>query len=631
MKIFKVLFLVILFVSCNAFAKQDPYLKHTVVKGETLYQIAKKYQVTLFDIYRLNPDAKNGIEENAILLIPKTTAVTQVASKTKDLIHVVKSKETLYSIAKEYEVTQDQIKNWNKELLENGLQPNQELVVGKLQADDTSYVEVETIKNKTETFSHKVLAGETLYSLSKKYSISENELLTLNPSIKEGLQVGDIITIKKTNATAITAVNDIHSLYTVKPKETLYSLLKNLNISREDLFKLNPDLSEGLKEGMVLKLPTMKTVRDTVYSMNTKVELVTTLDKTKRKNLFLLIPFNMSKIESDSSRTVREQISKSSFLNITLDFYAGAMMAIDSAKVLGLPVNIKILDVESIKNSSNVAAIIAKNNISKADAVIGPLQYSQVEITADLLSAYNVPVISPLSKEIGKAIPNLYYSVPSEDILMNKLFMYFKEKEGNVVAVVSPKKASTTTFLTTRYPDVKFVGTIENGVLDIANIKSLLVKGKKNFVILDSEKASHIISTTNTLIKLKSEYDIQLVVLELYETLNFEEIKMSNLTSLNMMFPSTRKTAETANDKIFIKKFKAKNKVAPNAIVSRGFDVTFDTLLRLCQEEGFTSSLSSMTEYFENSFNYVNDKGKNINNAVYLMQYEEDLTIKQVK
>ena len=66
-------YIVIFFFSLVLFstaAQAQDYKKHTVQKGETVMSIAKKYKVTPYDIYRLNPDSKNGINENAILLIP---------------------------------------------------------------------------------------------------------------------------------------------------------------------------------------------------------------------------------------------------------------------------------------------------------------------------------------------------------------------------------------------------------------------------------------------------------------------------------------------------------------------------------------------------------------------------------
>jgi LysM repeat protein len=66
----KAFFLLLIIISFNAFAQpNNEYVKHTVVAGENVTQIAKKYKVTPYDIYLLNPEAKNGINENDVLLI----------------------------------------------------------------------------------------------------------------------------------------------------------------------------------------------------------------------------------------------------------------------------------------------------------------------------------------------------------------------------------------------------------------------------------------------------------------------------------------------------------------------------------------------------------------------------------
>ena len=122
---------------------------------------------------------------------------------------------------------------------------------------------------------------------------------------------------------------------------------------------------------MILKVPSNGTgafvsrTKDSVLVAKNKVNLIASVDKSKQKNMVLLLPFNLTKIETDSVKTKTEQLKTNKFLNLTLDFYAGAQMAIDSAKVLGLPVNIKVYDVESTKYSSNVASIISKNNFEK--------------------------------------------------------------------------------------------------------------------------------------------------------------------------------------------------------------------------------------------------------------------------
>ena len=81
-------FLIILLFPLFIYAQQQNNpIQHKVVKGETVFQIAKKYQVTPFDIYRLNPDAKDGVQENATLLIPKFD------SKSTGIVHKVAPKK----------------------------------------------------------------------------------------------------------------------------------------------------------------------------------------------------------------------------------------------------------------------------------------------------------------------------------------------------------------------------------------------------------------------------------------------------------------------------------------------------------------------------------------------------------
>ncbi|MFN7045200.1 MAG: LysM peptidoglycan-binding domain-containing protein [Flavobacterium sp.] len=606
-------------------------IKHVVAKGETVFQIAKKYEVTPFDIYRLNPDAKNGVKENTTLLIPKGTS-------GKAIIHVVGEKETLFGIAKKYNVSVSDIETWNKVALQNGLKKGQEIFVSKPSAADLKSVPTAAVskpKAISNATTHLVEAKETKYGIATRYGLTVTELEQLNPQIVGGLNMGETLILKPgvqlKKPSKVTLVD-----YEVQPKETLYSLSKKFDIAQGDLITLNPDLQDGLKIGMILKVPSNGTVilkaKDSVLVAKNKVNLLATVDKSTQKNMVLLLPFNINKIETDSVKTKTEQLKTNKFLNLTLDFYAGALMAIDSAKVLGLPVNVKVYDVESTKYSSNVASIISKNDFENIDAVVGPFQNSVVETTAQLLSKYNTPVISPLSKERGLPLSNLYYTVPAEDRLRASMFDYFKSKNGNVVAIISAKKTTSKDFIIANHPEVKHALFNDKGALDVALLKTQLVKGQKNFVLMEIEKASAIISITNILKGLQKEYDIQLAVFELYDALNFEEIPMKNLTDLKMLFPSATKVAETPEEKIFEKQFKKINNIYPNAAAKKGFDVTFDAMLRICQPEGFVkSAATTKTEYIENAFDYNSSNGLISNNATYLLYYDSDLTIKQAQ
>jgi membrane-bound lytic murein transglycosylase D len=94
---------------------------HTVQVKETLYAIAKMYEVGVMDLVKWNNlDLQQGIKPGQILLLKDPGGVTQVkeevtVSKAKTpLVHEVKSSDTLYSIARQYGVTIKEIMDWNE-------------------------------------------------------------------------------------------------------------------------------------------------------------------------------------------------------------------------------------------------------------------------------------------------------------------------------------------------------------------------------------------------------------------------------------------------------------------------------------------------------------------------------------
>ncbi len=633
----KTFFIILFFVSVFSLSAQDNYVKHTVAEGETVYSIAKKYQITPYDIYNLNPDSKQSITKGAVLLIPKSKSTTV-------LKHKVLSKETLFSIAKKYNTSVANLEKWNSDILKEGLKDGQEIWVvepfqEEVKENNIKPIDIEEIKvtdTKKVTFSHTVLPQETKFGISQKYNLTIEELENLNPQIKEGLKIGEVLTIKTNiqSKETIYTTNSNANTYIVQSKETLYGICKRFKIKEEDLIKQNPELKDGLKEGMVLQIPASNQIKkDTLLYNKTRVDLFKSINKTKQKNLVMLLPFNVDKISNDTTKSKYAHLKNNKFLNLTLDFYSGVLMAIDSARVLGLPINVKIFDAQSTKTSSNVESLIKNNNIYSADAVIGPFQNVHAENAAQLLLANNVPVISPLSKETSSSYDNLYYAMPSDDFIKSSLINYFKKNNGNIIAIVSSKKNAMREYLQNNFAnDVKIAALTERGGLDVQNLRSLMVKGKKNYVILDGESVGIILSTTGNLRSLQREYDVQMAMFELYETLDFDGIPISSLTSLKLMFPTVNKQNFTPEGRIFEKKYKKKNNIYPNAVAVKGFDITFDTMLRICTDEGFAQTAQKYrTEQAESAFDYVNINGYNLNNGVYIMYYDTDLTIKQAE
>ena len=351
------------------------------------------------------------------------------------------------------------------------------------------------------------------------------------------------------------------------------------------------------------------------------------------KKLALLLPFNLNKVQNDTVNSVADRLKKDKFLNMTLDFYSGALVAIDSAKQLGITVDVSVFDSEETKNGLNVAQLIADNHLEDFSAVIGPFYQTNVEKTAELLSANQVAVISPLSKEMGKSYPNLFQTITSTSVLRSSIFDFMRSKNGNVIAVVDKKKVSVKKYIVDNQKDVRLVSLTEIGALIPESLSSKLQKDRINYVVLETESTVLIKATLKLLLSKLKECAIQLVILEPNETLETDEIEFDNLVQLKLLYPSMTRENSSVGAEIFEKNYKLKNKVTPNAFAIRGFDVTFDALMRLSQATTFSESTSTqVTEQVESKFDYLkNETGGFANKGLYILYYDADLTVKVAK
>lgn len=181
-QIYKII--VVLFLALNYANAQESFIKYKVVKNETIDQIAKKFSVDKEAIFKLNPDALSGIIANQMLFIPNKSVVTIQ-------IHTVEPKETLFSIARKYNVSVQDLASLNEKVLKDGLRIGLDINI----PSKKKTVEGNTRVINSETLFHIVEVKETKYSIAKKYGISLDQLELQNPEIVNGLQVGTKLAI----------------------------------------------------------------------------------------------------------------------------------------------------------------------------------------------------------------------------------------------------------------------------------------------------------------------------------------------------------------------------------------------------------------------------------------------------
>lgn len=299
-----------LFLCSLSVFSQDNSIKHSVIKGETISSIAKKYNVSISEIYKLNPEAKKTLHLNQVLSIPnseskKDNNLSAVNSNgITEINHQVVTKETLYGITKQYKTTTELLYKANPKLESEGLKVGQTIVIPSgLTKKEIAGLSGSTELQKEEEaqsatpLTHEVKPKESLYVIAKMYSVSLKELQEANPKIgKKGLSVGQVIQIpgngkipenkvvvedKKTvttetpiavkenkeNVPAVveneTKVKEVKEepqtqtskiIHEVLTKETKYGIAKKYGITVEELEKQNPAIRQKLLVGSKLSI-----------------------------------------------------------------------------------------------------------------------------------------------------------------------------------------------------------------------------------------------------------------------------------------------------------------------------------------------------------------------------------------
>ncbi len=161
--------------------------------------------------------------------------------------------ETLYGIARIYNVSADELKEANPEWVD-GLKTGQYIKIPMKDpvqpTDESNKVVVK------EGNVHQILAGETLYSISRKYKVGIPELKTANPGLTNNLNPGQTLIIPEL-VTEGAPQEDEKKFYehTVKAKETLYGIARKYRISIDSLGMFNPGLTENIYPGEVIRIP----------------------------------------------------------------------------------------------------------------------------------------------------------------------------------------------------------------------------------------------------------------------------------------------------------------------------------------------------------------------------------------
>ncbi len=722
-----VVLLLFTLVGCKAVAQK--FTTHSVKEGETLETIAKQYKVTPYNILTYNKEIKGreDIKPNTILVIPTGANVSEIVKDSKvkktnqvskieddqDLdepigfsTHRVRKKETLFGISKRYHITENDIKKYNPDLYSMFLKKGMRLKIPKYSRErpdpnalDENDLETYTVEPKETRWSiaHKygitidsmlvlnpelskttnyLAAGQELrmpkplgsslenqetqlyisytvppkmnfYRLEKEYNVKSDEIVRLNPEIVErgGLKEGMVIRLpeKKTDPGEINTENYI--FYEVKPKQTEFSLTRKLGISYVDLLELNPDLKDGLKAGMVLKLPKDQTgdfeVRNALVL--DKLILLDSINPINKPSLMFLLPFRLNRLDLRDKESVKETIGNKNYLKYSLGLYSGALIAIDSIAKLGISVDVKTFDNQL--DQLRTKEILMHENLHNVSAIVGPLDLPSLKEVAVQALQYQVPVIAPIPTKSDLSLSNVFFSYTSDHVLRERMLKYIEGKvtDQNIIIIADEKSSAVRDTISERFPLAKVLKVQEeekNIGIDREILATMLSEEFDNWVFVETGNFKLISSVVSILNAFEDSYldletstkKLKVKMLTTNKNRDFDNdiISSTHLSNLNFTYPSVYR--EVGNSS-FVNAYRRRFGDVPDRYAVRGFDLTYDLLLKLAFKNNLmeVSQIIGETEYTGNKFSYEKDRTSGyFNQASYIMTID-DLRIVELK
>lgn len=358
-------------------------------------------------------------------------------------VHTVEAGQTLYSLAKAYEVSTAAIVHYNP-LVAGGLKAGQVL---KIPAVGVSAPKMSQRKINRLFDEHEVKQGETVYSISRMYAVPVATLLEDNLSLDPThLAIGQKVLIRKDSKgdgnerqtmeqlneykEALNSVSTDYVYHLVAHGETIYSLSKLYGISQEDLIEWN-SLTDGLKAGTMVRVgvaeqpqlpPTDQS--DSPLQPPTEVEQppifenveITTSEDAHHARIALMLPLRA------------EGAANASYL----EFYQGFLLGMEDLKVEGMSFTVDLYN--SARSEQTVEQIVSNDEFAGTDLIVGPVYDNELQGVLPYAVENRVAVVSPLASTDSLHAPVLFGMAPTESRKADKMREMFSD-EDNIVLI----------------------------------------------------------------------------------------------------------------------------------------------------------------------------------------------------
>lgn len=647
---------------------------HTVAPKETPYGISKQYGLTIDDLYRMNPSAKeNGLKIGDIIVVSKSggnakpavsvsAPATSIAKSGKTGFITLQPKQTIYGITKQYQISEADLRKLNPELdshtkigdkiilpLDNiqkfgGSAPVATAVVQTTTTTTTEKpAEVKTV-TKTETTSsdkgfYVVQTKDNYYKISRQFNLTQKQLFALNPGLESsGLKPGEAIRVsgsdvvasssqsikvednsqsntssapvtKTTTQTTVsepaktssvaTSSEDDFVTYTVQSGDTMFSIMNRFNVTLDQLITLNPNLADGLKAGMTLKIKK----QDPMYSKKAGDVL----------SVVLMLPFGFD-------------ANDAKYRTMSMDFLTGAKLAAERNATNGQKLDIKVVDAG---NETTFKNSLSQINPDNTDLIVGPFFKSSVLEVLRFVNDKKIPVVAPFANSedlfdySNLIIIETENSVYSDRIVKEvsqvyqdqKIFIVADNSKANANAIKAGLEKSLSK------PNVVIVNSsseiqLENNMMTGQSVPVIAILAD------DDESAGNAFASK--IINLGKQTD-GIKAFSMYYNASFEK-NVDDLSKASLVYLMDRKINYDGDfEKEILAAYKAKYCKTPSKYAVIGFDVMNDMLTRENKKGEIFKQIGKSQTQLATKFEFVKAKpnGAYINNGyrvVRLMQ-----------
>ncbi len=630
--------------------KGDPtgFASHTIESNnETAYSISKRYGITVEEIYAYNPTVQR-LKKGMVLKIPHwdltakpesaatltiSPAGTQIPA---DMIeHYVVSGETLYSISKKYKVSENDILEYNPEA--KNLKAGSKLFIPKKPTENKVVDWVSESNVQVKYFNHTIVSGETLYGITQKYQVSEEEIKAINPELKFAFRAGAVIRIpvQATKEAPGEVKNDIAS-----ETNTVTGKINNSVSNGKVPVNCVPETRIGAKGTTVIAL-------FLPLSLEANEQLNKEFTTAGKDTELVVQPVDLLAVDTIVEHEKPVRLLKQFHGNSEnfLQFYEGVLIAADSMQKAGMKIVLNVFDTKD--NPETVRYIKNTHSFAETDLIIGPV-YENVQKEVDQISEqYQIPMVSPFipKSAILNSNPYFYQINPTREYLAeataqlisdnysNSNFIVVRTssfpgaQENQLVELIRRKLSKQENQNNGKYTEYDFRKGKSNG------LREKLVTDKENVVFIPSSDEGELSVAISNINNLAVDFPITLIGASNYQQ-RYPSIEIAHFHNLKMKYINPYwidyKKPETIK---YIEKFIDNFGTEPNSYGVQGFDAAmyFLNALHLYGKD-FQECLPYMNvnlvqgNYY---FKKVSSSGGYMNRGVSVISYTRNFDVER--